>query len=155
MKGNQQVVEQLQNLLNYELAARDQYLAHSRKLMDWGLTKLQARLDHEMQEEATHIDAIVNRMLFLESEPDYSQRASLEIGNTVVEMLENDLSGEMMVAELLKDTMKLCEEVKDFDTRDILQTLLHDTEMDHIYWIEQHLNLIKDIGLQNYLQSQM
>ena len=155
MKGNNEVLAKMQNLLNYELAARDQYLAHSRKFLDWGLTKLHERLNHEMEEEIQHVDAIVNRMLFLEAEPDFAQQAKPEVGNDVVEMLENDLKGEVMVAELLKDTMKTCEEVQDFDTRNILQVLLHDTEMDHIYWLEQQLDLIKKIGMQNYLQSQM
>ena len=155
MKGNQEVLDKLQNLLNYELAARDQYLAHSRKFMDWGLTKLHERLNHEMEEEIQHVDAIVNRMLFLEAEPDFTQQAKPEVGSTVVEMLQNDLKGEVLVAEMLKDIMKTCEELQDFDTRDILQVLLHDTEMDHIYWLEQQLELIDKIGLPNYLQSQM
>ncbi len=155
MKGNDQVLAKLQELLNYELAARDQYLAHSRKFMDWGLTKLHERLDHEMTEELQHVDAIVNRMLFLEAEPDFSQQAKPEVGNDVVQMLKNDLDGEVLVARLLKETMSVCEEVGDYDTRDILQVLLHDTEMDHIYWLEQQLQLIDKIGLQNYLQTQM
>ena len=155
MKGNEQVLAKLQELLNYELAARDQYLAHSRKFMDWGLTKLHERLDHEMTEELQHVDTIVNRMLFLEAEPDFSQQAKPEVGNDVVQMLQNDLDGEVLVARLLKETMRVCEEVGDYDTRDILQVLLHDTEMDHIYWLEQQLQLIDKIGLQNYLQTQM
>lgn len=155
MKGNNEVLAKMQNLLNYELAARDQYLAHSRKFLDWGLTKLHERLNHEMEEEIQHVDAIVNRMLFLEAEPDFTQQAKPEVGGNVTEMLENDLKGEVMVAELLKDIMMTCEEVQEFDTRDILQVLLHDTEMDHIYWLEQQLDLIKKIGMQNYLQSQM
>ena len=111
-----------------------------------GLTKLHERLNHEMEEEIQHVDAIVNRMLFLEAEPDFTQQAKPEVGSTVVEMLQNDLKGEVLVAEMLKDIMKTCEEVQDFDTRDILQVLLHDTEMDHIYWLEQQLELIDKIG---------
>ena len=155
MKGNDRVVENLQTLLNYELAARDQYLAHSRKFLDWGLNKLYERLNHEMEEELQHIDAIVNRMLFLETEPDFTTRENPVVGNDVREMLQNDLNAEFDAARLLKVTMKVCEEVQDFDTRDILQVLLHDTEMDHIYWLEQQLNLIDQMGLPNYVQSQM
>ena len=55
----------------------------------------------------------------------------------------------------LREVMALCESVKDFVTRDILLKMLDDTEEDHAYWLEQQLGLIKRIGLQNYLQSQM
>ena len=68
---------------------------------------------------------------------------------------ENDLEAEVYVAQLLRVTMQICEEKNDYDTRDILQVLLHDTEMDHIYWLEQQLGLIEKIGLANYLQNQM
>ena len=155
MKGDKEILKNLQNLLNYELAARDQYLAHSRKYQDWGLTKLHAQMDHEMQEEQQHIDAIMNRMLFLEGNPDFTQRENPVVGDDVETMLRNDLEAEVDVAQLLRVTMQMCEEKNDYDTRDILQVLLHDTEMDHIYWLEQQLGLIEKIGLPNYLQNQM
>ena len=155
MKGDKEILKNLQNLLNYELAARDQYLAHSRKYQDWGLTKLHAQMDHEMQEEQQHIDAIMNRMLFLEGDPDFTQRENPVVGDDVETMLRNDLEAEVDVAQLLRFTMQMCEEKNDYDTRDILQVLLHDTEMDHIYWLEQQLGLIEKIGLPNYLQNQM
>ena len=155
MKGDKEILKNLQNLLNYELAARDQYLAHSRKYQDWGLTKLHAQMDHEMQEEQQHIDAIMNRMLFLEGDPDFTQRKNPVVGDDVETMLRNDLEAEVDVAQLLRVTMQMCEEKNDYDTRDILQVLLHDTEMDHIYWLEQQLGLIEKIGLPNYLQNQM
>ena len=155
MKGDKEILKNLQNLLNYELAARDQYLAHSRKYQDWGLTKLHAQMDHEMQEEQQHIDAIMNRMLFLEGDPDFTQRENPVVGDDVETMLRNDLEAEVDVAQLLRVTMQICEEKNDYDTRDILQVLLHDTEMDHIYWLEQQLGLIEKIGLPNYLQNQM
>ena len=155
MKGDKEILKNLQVLLNYELAARDQYLAHSRKYQDWGLTKLHAQMDHEMQEEQQHIDAIMNRMLFLEGDPDFTQRENPVVGDDVETMLRNDLEAEVDVAQLLRVTMQICEEKNDYDTRDILQVLLHDTEMDHIYWLEQQLGLIEKIGLPNYLQNQM
>ena len=155
MKGDERILAKLQNLLNYELSARDQYLAHSRKYLDWGLTKLHERINHEMEEEQQHIDAIVNRMLFLEGDPDFSKIEPPNVGNDVQTMLQNDLDAEYGVVNRLRDTMKLCEELSDFETRDILQVLLHDTEMDHVYWLEQQVELIGMVGISNYLQSQM
>lgn len=155
MKGSQEILTKLQTLLNYEVSARDQYLAHSRMYQDWGLTKLFAQMSHEMEEEQQHADAIIDRMLFLEGEPDLSSRPAPNVGTNVREMLQNDLDSELEVAELLKETMKTCEDLNDYETRNILQVLLHDTEMDHIYWLEQQLGLIDKIGIENYLQSQM
>jgi bacterioferritin len=70
-------------------------------------------------------------------------------------MLESDLRVEYAVTDKLKQTIALAETEKDFVTRDMLMVLLEDTEMDHAYWLEQQLGLIKRLGLSNYLQSQM
>ncbi len=155
MKGSEKVIAQLQHLLNGELAARDQYFAHSRMYKDWGLNKLYERLNHEMEEETEHADMLVERLLFLEATPDFSQPDALHVGNTVPEMLQNDLKVEYSVVEALKTAIAICEEDQDYDSRNMLVKLLDDTEMDHAYWLEQQLELIDKIGLQNYLQSQM
>ena len=155
MKGNKRVLKQLQKLLNGELAARDQYFAHSRMYRDWGLHKLYERINHEMEEETEHADALIERMLFLETQPDFSQQDKVRIGTKVTEMLKNDLEVEYEVDALLKKAIGVCEEEQDYETREILEKLLDDTEMDHAYWLEKQLGLIGKIGLKNYLQSQM
>ena len=155
MKGNKKVVNQLQKLLNGELMARDQYFAHSRMYKDWGLEKLYERINHEMEEETEHADLLVERLLFLEARPDFSQQDKVNIGKTVPEMLKSDLEVEYHVVKALKKAIKVCEDEQDYDSRAILIKLLDDTEMDHAYWLEQQLGLIEKIGLPNYLQSQM
>lgn len=155
MKGNAKVLENLQMLLNGELAARDQYFAHSRKYKDWGLNKLFDRLNHEMEEETEHADAIMERMIFLEADPDMNSQEKANVGKDVVEMLKNDLATEYAVAANLKAVIAICEEEGDYDTREILVKQLDDTEMDHAYWLEKQLGLIEKTGLQNYIQSQM
>jgi bacterioferritin len=155
MKGKKKVLNQLQSLLNGELAARDQYFAHSRMYKDWGLDKLYERINHEMEEETEHADALVERILFLEGKPDFSNQDKLMIGKDVPEMLGNDLKVEYSVVKALKTAIKVCEDEQDYDSRAILVKLLDDTEMDHAYWLEKQLGLIEKIGLKNYLQSQM
>ncbi len=155
MKGDKKVLKQLQSLLNGELAARDQYFAHSRKYRDWGLNKLYEHINHEMEEEIEHADALIERMLFLEAEPDFSSQDNVRIGNTVPEMLQCDLDVEYGVVAALKAAIKVCETAQDYDSREILTKLLDDTEMDHAYWLEKQLGLIKMTGLKNYIQSQM
>ncbi len=155
MKGSRKVLDHLQKLLNGELAARDQYFTHARMYRDWGLQRLYERTHHEMQEETEHADALIERILFLDRQPDLATPDKLRIGSSVPEMLANDLAVEYQVTDALKAAIKTCEQELDYDTRMILTRLLDDTEMDHAYWLEKQLGLIERIGLKNYLQSQM
>lgn len=155
MQGNPKVIEQLQRLLANELAAIDQYFIHSRMYEDWGLQALYERIDHESLEERDHASMLIRRMLFLETTPDLAQRDGLRVGASVPEMLANDLQLEYDVAAALKEAIALCEAERDYQTREILEKILADTEEDHAHWLEQQLGLIDKLGLPNYLQSQM
>jgi bacterioferritin len=155
MKGSTKVVDELKSLLACELAARDQYFIHSRMYEDWGLMKLYERISHEAEEETEHADLLIRRILFLEETPDVNIQDKVNVGSDVPSMLKSDLNVEYEVGLALKKAMKICEEEKDYVTRDILLKLLDDTEMDHTWWLEKQLGLIDKIGLQNYLQSQM
>ena len=154
MKGHPEVIACLKELLRGELAARDQYFLHSRQYEDQGLKALHERMDHEMQEETGHADAILRRILFLEGDPDMRPHA-FEPGKTVVEMLEKDLQVEYQVRANLAAGVKLCEERGDYVSRDILLAQLRDTEEDHTWWLEQQLRLIRMLGLPLYLQRKM
>lgn len=155
MKGHPHVIEHLNALLAGELTAIDQYLAHSRMYADFGFHKLYERIQHEMTEEQDHADRLIQRILFLEGKPDLSKRDALAVGATVPEMLKNDLAVEYKVIAHLKEVIRFCESVQDYQTRQVLMKLLEDTEEDHTYWLETQLRLIDRIGLPNYLQSQM
>ena len=155
MKGNNKVITTLNKLLAGELTAMDQYFTHSRMLDDWGLQKLYARIDHEMDDEKQHADALIKRILFLEGTPEVSNRAPLNIGKDVPDMLANDLALERQVVADLRAAIALCEKEQDYQSREILEAMLADTEEDHAYWLEKQLGLINKIGLQNYLQSQI
>ncbi len=155
MKGNQKVLDALNGLLAYELAAMDQYFIHSEMYKDWGLNKLHERIAHEFEDEKGHAGKLIERMLFLEGTPDMTTRTGFKVGADVTSMLESDLRVEVTVTAELKKVIALCEVEQDYVTREMLEVLLDDTEMDHAYWLETQLGLIKRIGLQNYTQSQM
>ncbi|PKM04741.1 MAG: bacterioferritin [Gammaproteobacteria bacterium HGW-Gammaproteobacteria-6] len=154
MKVHQDVVDCLVALLRGELGARDQYFLHSRLYEDMGLAKLYERINHEMEEETQHADAILKRILFLEGKPDMRPSAILP-GCTVPDMLAADLKLEYEVRDNLARAITLCEKHGDYQTREILEVQLKDTEEDHAYWLEQQLRLINLVGLENYLQSQL
>ncbi|SDH24261.1 bacterioferritin [Pseudomonas benzenivorans] len=154
MQGHIEVIDYFKMLLKGELAARDQYFVHSRLYEDWGLGKLYERINHEMEEETQHADALLRRILFLEGTPDMAPNR-FRFGQSVPEMLKLDLALEYEVRAALSKGIALCERHQDYPSRDILQAQLKDTEEDHAYWLEIQLGLIDKMGLENYLQTQM
>lgn len=155
MKGDKKVIEILNHLLTGELSASDQYLIHGEMVSDLGLPLLASHMLHESQHEHLHAKLIIQRILFLEGTPNVANRNALNIGKNVKEMLENDLALEYSVVKHLKKAIVACENAEDYVTRDMLVAQLDDTEMDHAYWLEKQLKLIKLVGLENYQQSQM
>ncbi|WP_353172561.1 bacterioferritin [Paracandidimonas soli] len=153
MQGNPDVIDYLKQLLRGELAARDQYFIHSRFYEHLGFTKLYERINHEMEEETQHADALLRRILMLDGIPDMRPNA-FEPGADVPGMLRKDLELEYEVRAALRKGIELAEKASDFVTRDIILAQLRDTEEDHAYWLEQQLGLIEKVGLENYLQSQ-
>lgn len=154
MQGNASIIKTLNTLLSIELTSIDQYFVHSQMYENWGLQKLYERIDHERQDEIGHATLLIERILFLEGTPDVAARGKLRVGKAVPEMLQNDLETEYENARELRQAIALCEQERDYVTRDILLKLLEDTEKDHTHWLEQQLGLIKSVGLENYLQSQ-
>ncbi|WP_373974840.1 bacterioferritin [Chitinibacter sp. SCUT-21] len=154
MQGSAKVLAGLSDLLAAELTSVDQYFVHSQMYHNWGYGKLFERIDHERQDEIGHATKLIARILFLEGIPNVAARTPLRVGKDVKEMLEFDLQTEYEVAAALKKVIAVCEAEQDYVTREMLVGLLDDTEVDHAHWLEQQLNLIKAMGLQNYLQSQ-
>ncbi|MDC3058114.1 bacterioferritin [Litorivicinus sp.] len=155
MKGVPQVVNTLNGLLAGELMAADQYLAHGEIYSDLGLVRLAEHTLHESDHEREHARAIIQRILFLEGEPDVASRLPMTIGKSVEEMLKNDLQIEYQVAGHLKKAVEICESNQDFVSRDMLVQQIEDTEMDHAYFLEKQIKLIELVGVENYLQSQL
>lgn len=155
MKGDSKIIKLLNAQLTEELTAADQYFVHSQMYLNWGYSKLAERSEHERQEEISHATQLIARILFLEGAPDVASRSKLNIGKNVQEMIFSDLELEYRVAKTLREVMAACEKANDYVTRDILLVLLDDTERDHAHWLEQQMKLIKAVGMQNYLQSQI
>ena len=141
---NPEIIEYLNKVLRNELTAINQYFLHAKILEDRGLKKLAKK------EKAESIE----RILFLEGLPNLQDLGKILIGETVEEMLECDLEQEMIAVPLLREAIAFCEGESDYVTRELFEKILENEE-EHVDWIETQLGLIKDTGIQNYLQSQM
>ena len=102
------------------------------------------------------VDSPLDRVMMLTSPSGQNLSATpLKVGKNVPDMLKSDLALEYVVVGDLKKAIADCEKAADFVSREMLETQLDDTEMDHAYYLEKQLRLIELVGLPNYLQSQM
>jgi bacterioferritin len=154
MKGNEQVVALLNELLANELTAINQYFVHSKMCQNWGYERLATKLRDESIDEMRHADEIVGRILFLEGVPNLQRYHKLHVGETVREQLESDLQLEYSAIAFLNQGVEAARKAGDNSTEHMMTTILV-SEESHTDWIETQLELIRQIGEQNYLAQQL
>lgn len=154
MKGDAKIIKALNEVLTGELTAINQYFLHARMCTAWGFERIGAKIYKESIDEMKHAQALIDRVLFLEGIPNLQKLDALNIGENVKEMLESDLALEFKAIPRLKTGIQLCEELHDHGTRDLLEKILV-SEEEHVDWLEAQLELIKQVGVQNYLAQQI
>jgi bacterioferritin len=154
MQGDKKVIEYLNKALENELTAINQYFLHARMYKNWGYAKLNEKEYHESIDEMKHADKLIERILFLDGLPNLQSLGKLMIGENPQEMLECDLKLEKLAIPLLRAAIAYCETVSDYISRELFEYIL-ESEEDHVDWLETQLGLVEQIGIQNYLQSQM
>jgi bacterioferritin len=154
MVTNANIITLLNAQLTIELSAINQYFLHARMYRHWGLEKIAKKEYEESIEEMWHADKLINRILMLEGLPNLQALHKLMVGEDTPEMLESDLKLELLSQKTLKDGIAGCEAAADYVSRDLLQSILDDTE-EQIDWLRAQIDLIAKVELPNYLQSQI
>lgn len=154
MKGNDKVIEVLNELLADELTAINQYMVHSEMCANWGYQELHEAIEKRAITEMRHAEKLIGRIIFLEGIPIVSKLNPLHIGGDVETQLRNDLASEIGAVKMYNDGIRLAVEQGDNGTRALLEAILHDEE-DHVDWLEAQLDQIAQMGIQNYLVEQV
>jgi bacterioferritin len=153
MRGDAKVLELLNEALKNELTAVNQYWLHYRMLDNWGVHKLAQFERHESIDEMKHADRLAERILFLDGLPNVQALGRLHIGEDVAEILKADLELEMEALGQLRGAIAHCEKVKDYVSRDLFSDILENEER-HVDALETQFEMIKRMGLENYVQLQ-
>ena len=154
MKGNRDVIIQLNQVLYHHLTAINQYFLHSRMFNDWGIEKLGSAEYKESIRQMKHADKIIERILFLEGLPNLQHLGKLYIGQHTTEVLQCDVRKVKENIEALQQTVVIAEQNLDYVTRDLVQEIL-EKEEEYWDWTTTQLDLIEQINIENYIQSQM
>lgn len=154
MQGDKNIIRLLNAILTNELTAVNQYFLHARMYQNWGFAKLGAITYEESIGEMKHSDKLIKRILFLDGLPNLQDLHKLKIGETIGECLAADLAVEVGGRVTQIETIKACEEIADYVSRQIVREILTDTE-EHIDFLETQLSLLKSLGDANYAQSAM
>lgn len=154
MKGDQRVIDCLNQVLKAELTAINQYFLHAEMLNNWGYQKLYGYVRHESIDEMKHAEKVMERILFLDGTPIMHELFPLRIGKTVKEQYENDLALELEALPRLNAAIKVATEAGDNGSRDLFESILTDEE-EHVDWLEAQLHLMREVGVENYLAQQI
>ncbi len=153
MKGNAEVINAFNEALSEELTAISQYFLHSEMCENWGYHKLAEAIKKESIDEMKHAEKVIERILFLEGVPNMAKLQRLNIGQTVPEMLKNDLKLETNAVAMYNRLIQLARKEEDHGSAEILKQILEDEE-GHVDMLETQISLVKELGLQNYLTLQ-
>jgi bacterioferritin len=154
VQGNAEVIELLNEVLTAELTAINQYFIHAKMCENWGYERLAKHNHDESIDEMKDAEKIIERILYLEGVPNLQRLNSVRVGETVAEQHRLDLDLERDAIERYNRGVELARGVGDNGTAELLEDLLVGEEH-HADWLEAQLTLVEQVGIENYLATQI
>ena len=154
MQGDARVIDELNARLAEELTAINQYFVHAEMAEDWHYGRLTAPIRERSIVEMRHAEKLIERILYLDGRPIVSKLNEIRIGSTVPEMHASDLALEVDAVRQYNESIRICMELKDDGSKELLESILVDEE-DHVDWLEAQLEQIDQAGRENYLAEQI
>jgi bacterioferritin len=154
MRGDDEVIELLNEVLTAELTAINQYFVHAKMCENWGFKRLAAKVRDESIDEMKHAEELIERILYFEGVPNLQRLLPLQVGETVLEQLQNDLTVEVAAVERFNRGIELAVAKSDNGTRELLAGMLV-SEEGHVDWLETQLEAIRQVGVEQYLAEQL
>ena len=154
MKGDPKVIDVLNKALTVELTAINQYFVQGKMCENWGYHKLSKRHSLEAMGEMKHAEKFIDRILYLDGVPNIAKYGVIRVGTAVKEQLENDLKLETGGVKAYNEAIEVCLKAKDAGSREILEHILAQSE-DQVEWLESQLNVIEEVGIENWLSEQI
>jgi bacterioferritin len=153
MKAKDGVLEHLYTILGTEITALSQYFLHAELCAGWGYERLHKKFRETSMEEMKDAENLIKHIIYLEGRPSLNVE-TIKSANTVQELLQIDLDLERTGVNRLVAAIEHCQNVGDFTTRNIFEEMIRDEET-HVDWLETQLELIGQIGIDNYLTQQV
>ena len=150
MKGEDKIIELLNDVLTAELTAINQYFVHAKMCKNWGINKIADIVRKESIDEMKHADQLMDRILYLDGIPNVQRLYKINVGETVKEQFESDLSLERVAIDRLNKGIAVCTDLGDNGTRAMLEEILV-SEEEHADWLETQLDLMERVGEKAYL----
>lgn len=154
MKAKEGIIDLLNKILTADLTAINQYFLHAKMCENWGYERLHHKVKERSFDEMKDADELIEHILYLEGVPNVQRLGTVHVGETVPEQFQTDLQAERDMLTLLTDGIAHCAKVGDYTTRHMLEDMAQDVD-EHIDWIETQMEIIKQVGLENYLSEQI
>ena len=128
-----------------------QHSIHAQILSERGFVKLANKIMAESNEEWEEAKTVNKRLIQLGETP-VVEISKYPVITDIKKMLEYDLKDSEEALPMMSKSLAMFDD--DYVTKDMIQKFIID-EQEHYEWVKTHINLIKEIGYENYLIEQM
>ena len=154
MRGHDEVIELLNDVLTAELTAINQYFVQAEMCKNWGFERLYDALRDLSMEEMKDTQHLVGHILYLEGVPNMQRLNQVLVGENVREHFNLDLQTERAAVDFLREAITHCRNVEDYTTRRMFEEMIA-SEESHIDWLETQLETMRLVGEELYLNRQI